>query len=112
MLASVKTAVDFASSSNISLLNASTDVTLFDYNASEFSTSSSIETFDGDNESRFFHPCDPQNFVFNCSIDDYLSFHLGAKQMPLETAIWVSITDKDDEYSIYIKMKYKLLSVY
>lgn len=37
-----------------------------------------------------YHSCDPSNPEFDCSIDDFLNFYLGAKQMPLETAIWVS----------------------
>lgn len=42
------------------------------------------------NETNLFHMCDPSNPEFNCSVEDFLSFYLGAKQMPLETAIWVS----------------------
>ena len=48
--------------------------------------------FDGEaNNSDLIHLCDPSNPDFNCSVDDFLGFHLGAKQMPLETAIWVSL---------------------
>lgn len=36
------------------------------------------------------HPCEPENTDFNCTVDEFLNYHLGAKQMPLETAIWVS----------------------
>lgn len=43
------------------------------------------------NDTNFFHMCDPSNPEFNCSVDDFLSFYLGAKQMPLDTAIWVSL---------------------
>lgn len=42
------------------------------------------------NDSDLVHLCDPQNEDFNCSVDDFLSFQLGAKQMPLDTALWVS----------------------
>jgi hypothetical protein len=48
------------------------------------------------NDTDLYHLCDPNNTDFNCSVDDFLSFHLGAKQMPLETAIWVST----DSYKI------------
>lgn len=37
-----------------------------------------------------FDPCSPSNPDFNCSEEDFLNFQLGAKRMPLETAIWVS----------------------
>lgn len=43
------------------------------------------------NETNLFNMCDPSNPEFNCSVEDFLSFYLGAKQMPLETAIWVSV---------------------
>lgn len=38
-----------------------------------------------------YNPCHPDNPNFNCSVDDFLDFRLGAKQMPLETALWVSL---------------------
>lgn len=47
---------------------------------------------DGSNDTNQYHMCDPGNPEFNCSVEDFLSFYLGAKQMPLETAIWVSLT--------------------
>lgn len=37
-----------------------------------------------------FQLCNPTNPDFNCSVDDFLGFQLGAKQMPLATALWVS----------------------
>lgn len=49
------------------------------WNASEFSFTTEVP-----------HLCDPENKDFNCSVDEFLNYHLGAKQMPLETAIWVS----------------------
>jgi len=36
------------------------------------------------------HPCDRDNQNFNCTVDEFLNYYLGAKQMPLEHAIWVS----------------------
>lgn len=53
-----------------------------------FSNASNID--DATNKTEY-HICHPKNPEFNCSIDDFLSFYLGAKQMPLETAIWVSV---------------------
>lgn len=44
----------------------------------------------GETNNSLLHPCNPENPYFNCSIDEYLTYYLGAKQMPLETAIWVS----------------------
>ena len=63
-----------------------TTITPLDANATEFwnSTEKIIENM--------YSSCDPdpQNTEFNCSVEEYLSYYLGAKQMPLETAIWVS----------------------
>lgn len=72
---------------NLSSLVAPTFV--FENNASELWNESlrvSIE-----NNSDPHDRCDPDNPKFNCSVDEYLNFYLGAKQMPLETAIWVSL---------------------
>lgn len=46
---------------------------------------------DAGNETNMLHMCHPENPEFNCSVEDFLHFYLGAKQMPLETAIWVSL---------------------
>jgi hypothetical protein len=68
---------------------ASTTALAFDYNATELWNAIGS---DGDetNRSDLYDACHPENPDFNCSVEDYLSFSLGAKQMPLETAIWVS----------------------
>jgi hypothetical protein len=57
---------------------------VFDNNATEFLNLSVDANLTTD-------PCDAKNPNFNCTVDEYLSLILGAKQMPLETAIWVSI---------------------
>lgn len=49
------------------------------------------------NETNLFNMCDPSNPEFNCSVEDFLSFYLGAKQMPLETAIWVSFKQYSEQ---------------
>lgn len=75
---------------NTSSTLATTTGFVFDYNASEFWNNNGSGG-DEVNGTDLFHPCDPSNPEFNCSVDEYLSFYLGAKQMPLETAIWVSL---------------------
>lgn len=72
---------------NLTSLVATTFV--FDNNASEFWNDST--RVGNDNSTDAYDRCDPNNPRFNCSVDDYLNFYLGAKQMPLETAIWVSL---------------------
>lgn len=78
-----------ASFINTTTILATTAALAFDYNATEFWNASG----DGDEANRtyLFHPCDPANKEFNCTEDEFLNFHLGAKQMPLETAVWVSL---------------------
>jgi hypothetical protein len=72
--------------------NTTTTTTLYSvYNATDLWNVSENNVADV-NVSDLFHPCDPENPEFNCSIEEYLGFYLGAKQMPLETAIWVSIS--------------------
>jgi hypothetical protein len=63
--------------------------TTLDFNTTTiFANSSGFD--DAINETNIFNMCDPRNPEFNCSVDDFLSYYLGAKQMPLDTAIWVS----------------------
>lgn len=62
---------------------------LFDNNTPEFWNDSARAG--SDNNTDTYDRCHPENPGFNCSVDDYLNFYLGAKQMPLETAIWVSL---------------------
>lgn len=71
---------------NFTLASANPTAIIQDANATEFWNAT-----ERINEN-VYSPCDPdpQNTEFNCSVDDYLSYYLGAKQMPLETAIWVS----------------------
>lgn len=58
----------------------------FDNNFTEFwNTSDNVYTTEAP------HPCDPESKDFNCSVEAFLNYHLGAKQMPLETAVWVSL---------------------
>lgn len=82
------TASSTLSFSNATFISSAgfTTLTPFDANATEFwnSTEKIIE-----NKYISCDP-DPQNTEFNCSVEEYLSYYLGAKQMPLETAIWVS----------------------
>ncbi|CRK99529.1 CLUMA_CG012848, isoform A [Clunio marinus] len=64
----------------------------FDYNATEFwNLSRSVDSSHNNATIDLYHPCHPSNPEFNCSVDEYLSFYLGSRQMPLETAIWVTI---------------------
>lgn len=68
---------------------ATTASLIFYYNATEFFN---VTAANGNNTNRTkaFNACDGENPEFNCTIDEYLTYYLGAKQMPLETAIWVS----------------------
>ena len=87
MLESVTLAEANAVSSyaNITSTLAMATTLVFDSNFSDFlNTSESSFTTEAP------QPCDPGNKDFNCSVDEFLNYHLGAKQMPLETAIWVS----------------------
>ncbi|XP_070501225.1 neuropeptides capa receptor [Chironomus tepperi] len=78
--------------SNVTSTLASATTNIVDLNATKSFLNITNDGLVGDgNNSDLFHLCDPSNEDFNCSVDDYLSFHLGAKQMPLETAIWVTI---------------------
>jgi hypothetical protein len=63
---------------------------VLDYNATEFLNVSGSNG-DSTNWTEPLNACDGENPEFNCSVDDFLSYTLGAKQMPLETAIWVSL---------------------
>ena len=78
----------------IGLANASTTVIITppspDMNISLLGNVSGVDETTV-NETNLFNMCDPSNPEFNCSVEDFLSFYLGAKQMPLETAIWVSL---------------------
>lgn len=77
---------------NITSTLASTTALVFDYNTTEL-----WNAIDGGgdetNGSDLYDACHPANPDFNCSVEDYLSYSLGAKQMPLETAIWVSFLE-------------------
>lgn len=58
-------------------------------NATEFWNSSDTKN---DASTTFpFELCDASNPDFNCSVDEYLGIYMGARQMPLETAVWVSL---------------------
>lgn len=80
-----------ASFVNTTTTLATTAAMAFDYNATEFWN---VSGGDGDetNNSNSYNHCDPdeRNMEFNCSEEEYLSQVLGSKQMPLETAVWVS----------------------
>lgn len=69
-----------------SAITATTVAEMFDNNSTEFWNASA----DYPNTTPPFDPCHPSNPDFNCSEEDFLNFRLGAKRMPLETAIWVS----------------------
>jgi hypothetical protein len=56
--------------------------------------------------------CDPTNPKFNCTIDDYLNYYLGAKQMPLETAIWVSTMTSQKYLFIYSYSNFQVLYLF
>lgn len=73
---------------NITSAFAVTAALVFDSNATEPWNAS--EATNENDASVNFSSCDPNNPEFNCSVDDFLRDHLGARQMPLETAIWVS----------------------
>lgn len=86
----IATPTKWISLTNVTSTLAST-TNFVDINATKSFLNVTNDGFVGEgNDSDLFHLCDPSNADFNCSVDDYLSFHLGAKQMPLETAIWVS----------------------
>ncbi|KAG5679784.1 hypothetical protein PVAND_009322 [Polypedilum vanderplanki] len=75
----------------ISLLNvttaiATTSTAIFDSNLTNFDTNG---TDDGNGS--IFDLCDAENPEFNCTVDEYLNRYMGLKQMPLHTAIWVTI---------------------
>lgn len=69
------------------LASATPTTLILDANATEFWNATERIT------ENVYSSCDPdpQNTEFNCSVEEYLSYYLGAKQMPLETAIWVSL---------------------
>lgn len=79
----------------VGFANATTAIqpTSLELNATTIFTNASLVD-DASNDTTLYHMCDPSNPEFNCSVDDFLSFYLGAKQMPLETAIWVSFSDE------------------
>ena len=83
------TATSVSSFANTTFALATSASVVFQNNTTDF-LNLSASNGDDTNWTAFLHPCDGENPNFNCSIDEYLSFYLGAKQMPLETAIWVS----------------------
>lgn len=91
MLEAITSTMNSVSSfANITTTLATTaSVVVFDYTATEF-LNANISSADDTNQTELFHPCDGDNPVFNCTVDEYLSYSMGAKRMPLETAIWVS----------------------
>lgn len=83
------TAKTVSSFANITFTLATSASVVFDNNATDYLNLSGSN----DNDSNWttdLDPCDGNNPNFNCSIEEYLSLSMGAKQMPLETAIWVS----------------------
>jgi hypothetical protein len=84
------TANSVSSFVNITSTLATAVSVVLDYNATEFLNTSSGNG-DNTNWTEPLNSCDRDNPEFNCSVDDFLSYTLGAKQMPLETAIWVSL---------------------
>jgi hypothetical protein len=85
MLETITTTASSASSFvNTTFTLATSAGFVFDNNATEFLNLS------GADANLTADPCHPENPNFNCTVDEYLSQILGAKQMPLETAIWVS----------------------
>lgn len=78
-----------ASFVNTTTTLATTAAMVFDYNATEFWNVSGGDD-DEANRSNSYHHCDPVNTEFNCTEEEFLSFYMGSKQMPLETAVWVS----------------------
>lgn len=84
------TANSILSFANITSALATTAVVVLDYNATEFLNASGSNG-DAVNWTEPLNPCDKENLEFNCTVDDFLSYTMGAKQMPFETAIWVSL---------------------
>lgn len=84
------TASSVSSFANITSTLASTASVVFDYNATEFLNANGSNG-DDINRTELYHPCDGENPGFNCTVDEYLSYSMGAKRMPLDTAIWVSL---------------------
>lgn len=85
----ISTEVNFVSTTINSTFALATSFTkaVFDNETTDFwNNSESSSVVDSD-----YNPCHPDNPNFNCSVDDFLDFRLGAKQMPLETALWVSL---------------------
>lgn len=72
-----------------SAISATTIAGMFDNSTAELWNAINAST-DYSNTIPPLDPCHPSNPDFNCSEEDFLNFHLGAKRMPLETAIWVS----------------------
>jgi hypothetical protein len=86
----ISTPTKWISLSNVTSTLAAT-TNYMDLNATKsFLNVTNVGLIGDGNNSDLFHLCDPGNADFNCSVDDFLSFQLGAKQMPLETALWVS----------------------
>lgn len=69
---------------NTTLALASPTAFIFDANTTDFwnVTERIIENVMGS--------CDPENPEFNCTVEEYIRRNMGPKQLPLETAIWVS----------------------
>lgn len=82
------TASSVSSFGNITSALATTAALVFDNNTTDVWNASDSANDNVANVN--FSSCDPSNPEFNCSVDDFLRDHLGARQMPLETAIWVS----------------------
>lgn len=79
---------------NVANVTSTLAANVADLNATQFWNISDDGGIDKSNDSELLNTCHPQNVNFNCSVEDFLSYHLGSKQMPLETAIWVSKCQK------------------
>lgn len=60
-----------------------------DFNGTDVSTNKSNSV--ADFELNVYDSCHPYSSNFNCSVADFLVYARGSKQMPLDTAILVSI---------------------